>query len=116
MDIPWCDLQNHLDQNYNLEVDEVQKDRHCFPSSLQKCLIHDHGLNYSLDQVKELIRSELLENIEFYREYFPGSNQSLIRAVDNYINHGIYTHNIIDCAVIAGANALCVNLCILTCQ
>ena len=113
-DVTWSTLDRHL-EDYNYEVSTVEKDGHCFLTSLQKCLLRDHYIDCPLDNIKELVRSDLFENIELYKTWFPGSNQIFIRAVDNYIDKGIYTNNIVDIAVIAAANCLCLNLCIIQC-
>ena len=113
-DVEWSKLDKHL-EDFNYEVSAANKDGHCFLTSLQECLLRDHYLNYPLSNIKELVRSDLFENIELYRTWYPGSNQSFIRAIDKYIDKGVYTNNIVDIAVIAAANCLGVNLCIIQC-
>ena len=113
-DIEWLKLDDSL-REYNYEVCKARKDGFCFLTSLKECILRDHRMNLPLNDIKDLIESEIYENNYVYKPYYTGSTKDMLRALDNYLANGQYSHNVVDVAIMAAANCLGVNLCIFKC-
>ena len=113
-EVAWPDLDSALGE-YNYEVSQSKKDGYCFLTSLQECMLRDHCTAMSLEEIKNIIDSEIWENNYLYRKFYPGSTKEMMEALQNYLTNGVYSHNVVDIAVIAAANSIGVNICIFKC-
>ena len=104
-------MSAHLN-DYDYKLDYTEKDGYCFISSLRKCLFHDHSEMYSNDVIGRLITSEIFNNNQYYNRYYSGNVEGMLRSLDNYINNGVYSQQVVDIVVLAAAKCLSVNLCI----
>ena len=104
-------MSAHLN-DYDYKLDYTEKDGYCFISSLRKCLLHDHSEMYSNDVIGRLITSEIFNNNQYYKRYYSGNLESMLRSLDNYIKYGVYSQQVVDIVVLAAAKCLSVNLCI----
>ena len=104
-------MSTHLN-DCDYKLDYTEKDGYCFISSLRKCLLHDHSEMYSNDVIGCLITSEIFNNNQYYKRYYSGNLESMLRSLDNYIKHGVYSQQVVDIVVLAAAKCLSVNLCI----
>ena len=109
--IDWLTLDTYLGK-YNYEVIPVQKDGHCFISAIRLCLEHDHGLIFADADIKKLITYEVFQNNNYYMNFYDGTVLSMLRSLNRYIVVGVYTQQVVDIAILAAANILCVNMCI----
>ena len=111
MSIDWLQLDTYLGK-YNYEVIPVQKDGHCFISSIRPCLECDHGLIFTDADIKKLITYEVFQNNNYYINFYHGTVLSMLCSLDRYIVVGVYTQQVVDIAILAAANILRVNMCI----
>ena len=98
-------MSAHLN-DYDYKLDYTEKDGYCFISSLQKCLLHDHSEMYSNDVIGCLITSEIFNNNQYYKRYYSGNVESMLRSLDNYIKDGVYSQQVVDIVVLAAAKCL----------
>ena len=99
-------------KKYKYEIVAAVKNGHCFIASLRYCLERDHGIKFTEGDIKKLITYEVFQNNNYYQNFYNGSVLSMLRSLDRYIIKGIYTHQVVDIAILAAANILRVNLCI----
>ena len=110
-DIDWLTLGTYLGK-YNYEVVPAQKDGHCFITAIRLCLEHDHGMLFTDGDIKKLITYEVFQNNSTYIQYYDGTVLAMLRSLDRYIVHGIYSQQVVDIAVLAAGKILRVNMCI----
>ena len=111
-EVPWSELDKAL-ADFNYEVSPAKKDGFCFLSALQECLLRDHAMNISLDDIKKLLISEIYQNNYTYEEaYDGGSIYNMLMGLNAYVFNGNWAQNIVDIAVFGAANALGLNICI----
>ena len=111
MNIHWLTLSGELEK-YKYEVVAAAKNGHCFIAAIRYCIERDHGIIFTEGDIKKLITYEVFQNNNYYRNFYNGSVLSMLRSLDRYIIKGIYTHQVVDIAILAAATILRVNLCI----
>ena len=109
--IDWLKLPKEL-QKYKYEVIEAEKDGHCFIGAIRFCLEHDHGMIFMEEDIKRLITYEVYQNNNYYNTFYNGSILCMLRALDRYIFKGVFTHQVVDIAILAAGKILRVNMCI----
>ena len=62
--------------------------------------------------IKKLITYEVYQNNNYYVSFYDGNILSMLRSLDCYIIHDVYTPQVVDIAVLAAANIMHMNLCI----
>ena len=62
--VKWIDINNHV-KRYGKAVLTVPADGMCFLTSVQMCMKQDFSIEYSLDQIKEKILNEVIDNLDF---------------------------------------------------
>ena len=72
-EVPWSELDKAL-ADFNYEVSPAKKDGFCFLSALQECLLRDHAMNISPDDIKKLLISEIYQNNYTYEEAYDGGS------------------------------------------
>ena len=95
---------------FNYEVSPVRKDGFCFILALQECLVQDHAMNISVNDIKTLLESEIYENNYVYKNLYEGMTKQMLNTLDKYLLNGDWSQSIVDVAVFAVANCLAVNL------
>ena len=109
--IDWLTLGTYLGK-YNYEVVPAQKDGHCLIMAIRLCLERDHGMIFTDGDIKKLITYEVFQNNSTYIQYYDGTVLAMLRSLDRYIVHGIYSQQVVDIAVLAVGKILRVNMCI----
>ena len=89
-------------------------DGRCFIESVRKCLLHDLDVDYSCDVIADKIFDEIIDNSNNYQDFHTGSKKDLIEDTLSYLKYRKFTIDVVDVVVQACANALKVNLHILT--
>ena len=110
-DIRWDKLEENLRQ-FHYQIITAEKNGHCFIGAIRFCLERDHGLMFTETDIKKLITYEVYQNNNYYIPFYNGNILSMLRSLDRYIMKGVYTHQVVDIAVLAAANILRTNLCI----
>ena len=110
-DIYWHKLEDNL-LKFKYEIISAPKDGHCFITAIHICLEQDHGMMYTDSDIKKLIAYQVYQNNNYYVSFYDGNIFSMLCSLDSYIIHGVYTHQVVDIAVLAAANIMCMNLCI----
>ena len=110
-EIEWTELSKHIEQ-YDYTFKYAEKNGYCLITSLHLCLFYDHGEMFTNEAICALIRSEIVNNNEYYRRFFSGEIEEMLQTLDKYLNKGIYRQQIVDIVVLAAAKCLSVNLCI----
>ena len=82
----------------------------CFLKSVKHCLERDLDVNYTIDQISDKIFDEICDKSEMYTAFHTNSKHQLISDTLKYLNHRMYTMDIVDLVVQACANALKINL------
>ena len=108
--VEWSDLENYLQWEFKQEIVRVPGDRVCFLKSVKHCLERDLDVNYTIDQISDKIFDEICDNSEMYTAFHTNSKRQLISDTLKYLNHRMYTMDIVDVVVQACANALKINL------
>ena len=107
--VKWLDINNHV-KKYGKAVLTVPADGMCFLTSVQMCMRCDLSIDYSLDQIKEKILNEVVENLDFYQNYHTGNKLKLVQDTLSYINLNKFTLDVADVVVNACANSLNINM------
>ena len=81
-----------------------------FFKSVKHCPERDLDVNYIIDQISDKIFDEICDNSEMYTVFHMNSKRQLISDTLKYLNHRIYTMDIVNVVVQACANALKINL------
>ena len=93
-----------------MAVLRVPADGMCFLTSVQMCMKRDFSINYSLDQIKEKILNEVIDNLDFYQNYHSGNKLKLVQDTRAYMNLNKFTLDVVDVVVNACANSLDMNM------
>ena len=109
----WKDVRAILTAK-NQRVIEVPGDGHCFLQAVRQCLLHDHGINYSLFAIKNIIMNEIMDNEAFYSERHvkptgPKGPKTILECAADYFMNRTYTQSVVDIVVAATANAFSMN-------
>ena len=104
------DLENYLQREFKQEIVHVLGDGVCFLKSVKHCLERDLDVYYTIDQISDKIFDEICDNSKMYTAFHTNSKRQLISDTLKYLNHCIYTMDIVDVVVQACANALKINL------
>ena len=107
--VKWIDINNHV-KRYGKAVLTVPADGMCFLTSVQMCMKQDLSIEYSLDQIKEKILNEVIDNLDFYQNYHTGNKLKLVQDTLAYINLNKFTLDVVDVVVNACANSLDINM------
>ena len=107
--VKWIDINNHV-KRYGKAVLTVPADGMCFFTSVQMCMKQDLSIEYSLDQIKEKILNEVIDNLDFYQNYHTGNKLKLVQDTLAYINLNKFTLDVVDVVVNACANSLDINM------
>ena len=107
--VKWIDINNHV-KTYGKAVLTVPADGMCFLTSVQMCMKQDLSIEYSLDQIKEKILNEVIDNLDFYQNYHTGNKLKLVQDTLAYINLNKFTLDVVDVVVNACANSLDINM------
>ena len=99
-------------KKFKYEVIEAEKNGHCFIGAIPFCLEHDHGMIFTEEDIKRLITYEVFQNNNYYSTFYDGSILCMLQALDRYIFKGVFTHQVVDIAILAAGTILCVNMCI----
>ena len=67
---------------------------------------------YTNEAICALIRSEIVNNNQYYRRFYCGEIEEMLATLDKYLTKGVYAQQIVDIVVLAAAKCLSVNLCI----
>ena len=110
-DIEWEKLEDIL-ANFKYEIISTPKNGHCFIAAICLCLERDHGMMFTESDIKKLITYEVYQNNNYYVTFYDGTIYSMLHSLEEYISKGVFTHQVVDIAVLAAANILRVNLCI----
>lgn len=70
---------------------KVQGDGLCILRSFQVCL-RSHGEYYTIEKLLESLRSELLKEYDFYKE-FTSSNINILAELDNFLREPLHYYN-----------------------
>ena len=108
--VEWSDLENYLQREFKQEIAHVPGDGVCFLKSVKHCLERDLDVNYTIDQISDKIFDEICDNSEMYTAFHTNSKCQLISDTLKYLNHHMYTMDIVDVVVQACANVLKINL------
>ena len=108
--VEWSDLENYLQWEFKQEIVHVPANGVCFLKSVKHCLERDLDVNYTIDQILDKIFDEICDNSEMYTVFHTNSKCQLISDTLKYLNHHMYTMDIVDVVVQACANALKINL------
>ena len=108
--VEWSDLENYLQWEFKQEIVHVPGDGVCFLKSVKHCLERDLDVNYTIDQILDKVFDEICDNSKMYTVFHTNSKRQLISDTLKYLNHHIYTMDIVDVVVQACANALKINL------
>ena len=111
MNIDWLQLPKEL-KKFKYEVIEAEKNSHCFIVAICFCLEHDHGMIFMEEDIKRLITYEVFQNNNYYSTFYDGSILCMLWALDRYIFKGVFTHQVVDIAILTAGTILCVNMCI----
>ena len=82
----------------------------CFLTSVQMCMKWDLSIDYSLDQIKEKILNEVIDNLDLYQNYHTGNKLKLVQDTLAYMNLNKFTLDVVDVVVNACANSLDINM------
>ncbi len=87
-------------------IKKVQGDGLCILRSFQECL-RSNGENYSIEKLLERLRSEMLKNYDFYKE-FTASHINILAELDNFLQNPLqyYNSDTCDTFLMALGNAL----------
>ena len=107
MNIDWSQLPKEL-KKFKYEVIEAEKNGHCFIGAICFCLEHDHGMIFTEEDIKRIITYEVFQNNNYYSTFYDGSILRMLWALARYI----FTHQVVDIAILAAGTILCVNMCI----
>ena len=107
--VKWLDINNHV-KRYGKAVLTVPADGMCFLTSVQMCMKWDLSIDYSLDEIKEKILNEVIDNLDFYKNYHTGNKLKLIQDPLAYMNLNKFTLDVVDVVVNACANSLDINM------
>ena len=99
-------------KKFKYEVIEAEKNGHCFIEAIHFCLEHDHGMIFMEEDIKRLITYEVFQNNNYYSTFYDGSILCMLWALDRYIFKGVFTHQVVDIAILAAGTILHVNMCI----
>ena len=108
--VEWSDLENYLQQEFKQEIVHVPGDGVCFLKSVKHCLERDLDVNYTIDKISDKIFDEICDYSKMYTVFHTNSKRQLISDTLKYLNHRMYTMDIVDVVVQACANALKINL------
>ena len=97
---------------FKYEIIATQKNGHCFIAAIRLCLEWDHGMMFTESDIKKLITYEVYQNYNYYVTFYDGTIYSMLCSLEEYILKGVFTHQVVDIAVLAAANILQLNLCI----
>ena len=70
----------------------------------------DLSIDYSLDEIKEKILNEVIDNLDLYQNYHTGNKLKLVQDTLAYINLNKFTLDVVDVVVNACANSLNINM------
>ena len=107
--VKWLDINNHV-KRYGKAVLTVPADGMCFLTSVQMCMKWDLSIDYSLDEIKEKILNEVIDNLDFYKNYHTGNKLKLVQDTLAYMNLNKFTLDVVDVVVNACANSLDINM------
>ena len=110
-DIEWEKLEDIL-AKFKYEIIATQKNDHCFITAIRLCLEWDHGMMFTESDINKLIMYKVYQNNNYYVTFYDGMIYSMLCSLEEYISKGVFTHQVVDIAVLAAANILRVNLCI----
>ena len=110
-DIEWEKLEDIL-ANFKYEIITTPKNGHCFIAAIRLCFEWDHGMMFTESDIKKLITYEVYQNNNYYVTFYDGTIYSMSHSLEEYISKGVFTHQVVDIAILATANILQVNLCI----
>ena len=99
-------------KKFKYEVIEAEKNGHCFIGAIRFCLERDHGMIFMEEDIKRLITYEVFQNNNYYSTFYDGSILCMLWALDRYIFKGVFTHQVVDIAILAAGTILRVNMCI----
>ena len=97
--VEWSDLENYLQWEFKQEIVRVPGDGVCFSKSVKHCLERDLDVNYTTEQFSDKIFDEICDNSEMYTAFHTNSKRQLISDTFKYLNHRIYTMDIVDVVV-----------------
>ena len=97
-------------KKYGKAVLTVPADGMCFLTSVQICMKRDLSIDYSLDEIKEKILNEVIDNLDLYQNYHTGNKLKLVQDTLAYINLNKFTLDVVDVVVNACANSLNINM------
>ena len=102
-------VRNFL-KSINMREIEIKGDGHCFTTSVIECL-KDYNIYKSHEQIAVLAMEEIHSHLPHYYEFIPdGDRPTFVDTAANFFQRGHYEAEVIDCCIIATANALGVNL------
>ena len=104
-DIEWEKLEDIL-VNFKYEIIATQKNGHCFIAAICLCLEWDHGMMITESDIKKLITYKVHQNNNYYVTFYDGIIYSMLHTLEEYISKGVFTHQVVDIAVLATANIL----------
>ena len=107
--VKWLDINNHV-KKYGKAVLTVPVDGMCFLTSVQMCMKRDLSIDYSLDEIKEKILNEVIDNFYLYQNYHTGNKLKLVQDTLAYMNLNKFTLDVVDVVVNACANSLNINM------
>ena len=70
----------------------------------------DLSIDYSLDQIKEKILNEVIDNLDLYQNYHTGNKLKLVQDTLAYMNLKKFTLDVVDVVVNACAHSLNINM------
>ena len=103
-------MENYLQWEFKQEIVRVPGNGVCFLKSVKHCLERDLDVNNTLDQISDKIFDEICDNSEIYTAIHTNSKRQLISDTLKYLNHRMYTMDIVNVVVQACANALKINI------
>ena len=92
-----------------LTIIEVAPDGYCLLRAVQRVLQEEAGIDTSMADIKQRIKSEVLAFRDSYQKFHINDSQSgldILGELDAYLERGIYDMNIGDICISAVCNAL----------
>ena len=84
----------------------IRGDEHCVINAiLESMRAINHPATPSTNDLLEMVRFEILSNIEFYRSNLVASDD-FVKQLEDYISNGNYTSDAVDLVILAASNAL----------
>ena len=101
---------NHV-KKYGKAVLTVPADGMCFLTSVQMCMKWDLSIDYSLDEIKEKILNEVIDNLDLYQNYHTGNKLKLVQDTLAYMNLNKFTLDVVDVVVNACGKLVLTSIC-----